>query len=533
MFKNMEDIKKVSYLDIFNYVLWIILFGLSSYLCYFLVQKDLLGINYVKFGIVLMFIIALILLGLCLFKKLKIANSILMILAICGVTFSTMQAKAFFNVYDRMNGTTIFTESELVVAVPKKSEITDINQLVDKNIAYSEIDKKNVEELTKELKKDYNIKIEPFEMVSYPEVYESMLEKKSDAIILNEVGYGLIESDHPKFKDEIRIIYKKKVKQDMKNKVAKDNAPIVDIENVNLNPNYNGEDEKENPERKKVSNEVLEKLGLLNGSSRPVRKPKGDGVYNIYISGIDTYGEISRVSRSDVNIIMTINENTNKILLTTTPRDSYVHIAGQGKNAYDKLTHAGLFGIGTSMATMENLYNIDIDNYVRMNFTSFINIIDSLGGVEIDNPVGFTTRYGENFPAGRIHLDSKRALRYVRERKSLEGGDNDRGKNQERVIAAILAKMNSKEMVSNYSEVINGIASAVQTDVPLSNVIGLAGKKLNSDSNFSVESQALKGYGTFKYKSYMMPNSKLYMSEVDLNSLSEVRDRIYAVEEGR
>ena len=168
--------------------------------------------------------------------------------------------------------------------------------------------------------------------------------------------------------------------------------------------------------------------------------------FNVYVSGIDTFGEVESVSRSDVNIIMTINKKTGKILLTTTPRDSYVSIADDGDNEYDKLTHAGLYGVESSIHTLENLYGIKLDYYARLNFTSFLRLIDLVGGVDVYNDQTFISEYGGySFEPGMVHLDADKALGFVRECYNLLEGDNNRGKNQEKVIDAIVKKMTTKD----------------------------------------------------------------------------------------
>ena len=117
-------------------------------------------------------------------------------------------------------------------------------------------------------------------------------------------------------------------------------------------------------------------------------------VFNIYVSGIDTYGPVSSVSRSDVNIIMTVNRKTKKVLLTTTPRDAYVPIADGGNNQNDKLTHAGIYGVEASIHTLENLYGIKTNYYIRLNFTSFLKLVDLLGGIDVYNDQEFTSLHG-------------------------------------------------------------------------------------------------------------------------------------------
>ncbi|MCC9732513.1 LCP family protein, partial [Streptococcus agalactiae] len=188
------------------------------------------------------------------------------------------------------------------------------------------------------------------------------------------------------------------------------------------------------------------------------------------ISGIDTFGSISTVSRSDVNIIMTVNTNTHKVLLTTTPRDAYVKIPDGGGNQYDKLTHAGLYGVETSMKTLENLYDINLDYYARINFSSFLKLIDLLGGVTVYNDQAFTSKHGNfDFPVGQVTLNSEQALGFVRERYSLQGGDNDRGRNQEKVIAAIINKLASSQSVTKLNSITSQLQTSVQTNMTIDN----------------------------------------------------------------
>ncbi len=162
--------------------------------------------------------------------------------------------------------------------------------------------------------------------------------------------------------------------------------------------------------------------------------------FNIYISGIDVAGSITKNSRSDVNIIMTVNPSTKKILLTTTPRDYYVQIPGISGEARDKLTHAGIYGVDRSMATLENIYDIDISYFARVNFTSLIMIVDALGGVNVESEYAFEAG-GYSFEKGMNHLNGEQALVFARERHSFQDGDNQRGKNQEAILKAILERI--------------------------------------------------------------------------------------------
>jgi cpsA protein len=260
---------------------------------------------------------------------------------------------------------------------------------------------------------------------------------------------------------------------------------------------------------------------------------KGDS-FNVYISGIDTYGPISSVSRSDVNIIMTVNRETKKILLTTTPRDSYVPIADGGNNQKDKLTHAGIYGVDASIHTLENLYGIDLNYYARLNFTSFLKLIDLLGGVDVYNDQDFTSRHGKfHFPVGNVHLDSEQALGFVRERYSLADGDRDRGRNQQKVIVAILQKLTSTEALKNYDGIIKGLQDSIQTNMPLETMMNLVNAQLESGGTYKINSQDLKGTGRMDLPSYAMPDSNLYMMEISDSSLESVKAAINDVMEGK
>ena len=253
-----------------------------------------------------------------------------------------------------------------------------------------------------------------------------------------------------------------------------------------------------------------------------------DSNYASNLRTIYTYGSISTVSRSDVNIIMTVNMNTHKILLTTTPRDAYVKIPGGGANQYDKLTHAGIYGVETSEQTLENLYGINIDYYARINFTSFLKLIDQLGGVTVHNDQAFKSLHGKfDFPVGDIQMNSEQALGFVRERYSLDGGDNDRGKNQEKVISAIVNKLASLHSVSNFTSIVNNLQDSVQTNMSLDTINALANTQLDSGTKFTVTSQAVTGTdSTGQLTSYAMPNSSLYMMKLDDSSVESAAQAI-------
>ena len=383
--------------------------------------------------------------------------------------------KQMIDITNRMNQTAAFSEVEMSIVVPKESDIKDVSQLTSVQ-APTKVDKNNIETLMSALKKDKKVDVKVDDVASYQEAYDNLKSGKSKAMVLSGSYASLLESVDSNYSSNLKTIYTYKIKK------------------------------KNNNSAKQVDSKV----------------------FNIYISGIDTYGSISTVSRSDVNIIMTVNMNTHKILLTTTPRDAYVKIPGGGADQYDKLTHAGIYGVETSEQTLENLYGIKIDYYARINFTSFLKLIDQLGGVTVHNDQAFTSLHGKfDFPVGDIQMNSEQALGFVRERYSLDGGDNDRGKNQEKVISAIVNKLASLKSVSNFTSIVNNLQDSVQTNMSLDTINALANTQLDSGSKFTVTSQAVTGTGsTGQLTSYAMPNSSLYMMKLDDSSVASASQAI-------
>ncbi|WP_454381566.1 LCP family glycopolymer transferase CpsA [Streptococcus sp. Marseille-Q6379] len=383
--------------------------------------------------------------------------------------------KQMIDITNRMNQTAAFSEVEMSIVVPKESDIKDVSQLTSVQ-APTKVDKNNIETLMSALKKDKKVDVKVDDVASYQEAYDNLKSGKSKAMVLSGSYASLLESVDSNYASNLKTIYTYKIK-------------------------------------KKNSNSA---------------KQVDSKVFNIYISGIDTYGSISTVSRSDVNIIMTVNMNTHKILLTTTPRDAYVKIPDGGADQYDKLTHAGIYGVETSEKTLENLYGINIDYYARINFTSFLKLIDQLGGVTVHNDQAFTSLHGKfDFPVGDIQMNSEQALGFVRERYSLDGGDNDRGKNQEKVISAIVNKLASLNSVSNFTSIVNNLQDSVQTNMSLDTINALANTQLDSGSKFTVTSQAVTGTGsTGQLTSYAMPNSSLYMMKLDDSSVASASQAI-------
>lgn len=219
--------------------------------------------------------------------------------------------------------------------------------------------------------------------------------------------------------------------------------------------------------------------------------------FHLLISGIDVKGDISQASRSDVNIIVTINPKTKKILMTTTPRDYYVEIPDVSYGMRDKLTHAGIYGEDASIRTLENLYNIDISYYVRVNFTTLIDIVDAIDGVDVWSDYDFDcfTDKKVHIDKGWNHLNGREALAFCRERYSFPDGDNQRGKDQEAVLKAIIEKVTSPALIVNASALLDSMKGSFQTDLPESKIAELINQQLSEGTDWVILRQAADSGG--------------------------------------
>ena len=257
--------------------------------------------------------------------------------------------------------------------------------------------------------------------------------------------------------------------------------------------------------------------------------------FTVYISGIDVYGDVSETSRSDVNIIAVVNPTTHQILLITTPRDYYIPIPGISDGMNDKLTHAGTYGIDVSMETLGALYETDINYYVRLNFSSLIEIVDILGGVDVYSEYAFTTGWESGYEMevqqGINHFDGKQALAFSRERHALEGGDNQRGKNQQAVITAMLKKVLSPTMLLKANSIINQVSQDVETNISQGQLNSLVKSQLKSGAKWTIQSVAASGTDGEDY-CYSVPDMPLYGLYPDEEVVNSIVELANIVEEG-
>ena len=257
--------------------------------------------------------------------------------------------------------------------------------------------------------------------------------------------------------------------------------------------------------------------------------------FTVYISGIDVFGAIETNSRSDVNILATVNPTTHQVLLVTTPRDYYVEIPDISNGQKDKLTHAGIYGVDASMKTLEQLYDTEIDFYARVNFTSLIEIVDALGGVDVESEYAFTTSYESglvmNVQQGTNHFNGKQALAFSRERLNVPGGDNQRGKDQQAVITAMIKKMVSPAILTGANGILNSVSGNVETNMSESQIQELIKNQLAETPSWTITSMAATGNGDNQY-CYSYSGAPLYVMQPDETSVESIKQAIDSVENG-
>ena len=270
--------------------------------------------------------------------------------------------------------------------------------------------------------------------------------------------------------------------------------------------------------------------GLLTGAeaNKITKEP-----FVIYLSGVDTRGELTENARSDVNILAAVNPVTKRVALVNTPRDYYVDLAGTSSK--DKLTHAGLYGVETSMETLGNLYGVNVDHYIRINFAGFISIIDALGGVDVYSDQAFTSVGSPGyydpttFVEGWNHLDGKSALAFARERHAFASGDIQRGINQMKVIDAMLNKIKSPALLMGFSKIMDAAADCFVTSFSQDQISALVRMQLSDFAEWDIESYTVTGTSSSSTKCYSAKGQKLYVMKPDDSSVSKAREMIASV----
>ena len=254
---------------------------------------------------------------------------------------------------------------------------------------------------------------------------------------------------------------------------------------------------------------------------------RGAESFLLCLSGNDTFGDVSTLSRSDVNILAAVNIRTKKMTLVATPRDFYVSFSQTG-GAKDKLTHAGIYGVEASVDALENLYGLDISYYLRMNFTGFVEVVDALGGVSVYSDREFTVENIRTYEEGYNQLTGIEALAFARERMSFPEGDYQRAKNQMEVIRAVAEKASSPALLENLSKVLDAVEGNFQTNLPRDQILALA-PALAGD--WEISSYTTSGWSDYR-ETYSMPGAELYVILPDEDSVEEAASLLKETLEG-
>lgn len=450
-----------------------IVFGIMLYVLDMIPFKYLI-IFYIVFGLLYLYLF------ITSFPK-KIKNKFKISSCVFLILFGTIFGVGIKYLNDTMDfvgviSKDLFQKEVYYVMTLENSKYKDIKDLDGKSIGiYSS---KNSTKASNELNK--KIKNISKEYKNVVELFEDLQDNKIDAVLINESTKNLLDTDLADMKLKLKEIYKVYVSIE-----KTDIVKVVDI----------------------------------------TKKP-----FNIYVAGGDAYGSIDNVTNTDVNMIITVDPINRKVLLTSIPRDYYVNLPSFGDDAYDKLTHAGYYGIEESAKAIENLLDIDINYYVKVNFSTIEGVIDAIEGVDVDSDYSFKADIYPDyftFKKGMNHLNGKQALAFARERHSFKDGDVQRVKNQQKVLTAIIKKITSSTtLVTNFSQILDSVGNSFSTNMETKSINRFIKMQLNNMRGWSIESQNLIGTDLYTKETYTYPNLQLYVMKQDKKSVDAAKEKI-------
>lgn len=372
-------------------------------------------------------------------------------------------------------------QTRVTTYVLQDSMVQSAEDLTGKNIGIlSTLDRTNTNMALEQMESEYGITPSTKEYDSLTELADGLNQNEVDAILLNEAYLDLYDetSGYETFPESLRAVLTLQIEHEV-------------------------------------------------GAEQEQSSQLSDPIINILISGSDTRSNvIDQRGRSDVNIIASVNTQTHQILLISTPRDYFVPLDVGVEDAYDKLTHAGIYGMDVLMRTLENLYGIDLDYYFRLNFVGFEQVIDALGGVDVYSAYEFD--FGDyHYQQGTNTLNGAQALAFVRNRYAFADGDRQRGKNQMAVVEGVLKKATSPSVLSNYLSILDSIQSCVDTNVPYDVISALVRQQLQDGATWSVESFSVNGSDSHS-TTYSM-NQDLYVMIPDEATVQEAKEKLAAL----
>lgn len=483
---------------IFAIVLSIVLVATAGIMVYEILKLEILPSNILLPVILVIILFSLILLLLINFCAHGLATKI--IFSFLVILISVAYGLGDYYLYSTASTLNTVTEqaakskntvSLIVMAESTKEDVQDING--SKIGVLTNINKEGTKKSLNDISKQ-NIGYSTEKFDNVPAMLQALYEGQVDAIILNEAYRSNVSEieNYGNFNNETKVIHQTVY----------------------------------------YTKEANNSLAVSDITSKP---------FTILITGNDSFGTLDEVSRSDVNMIVTINPLTSTILMTSIPRDAFVtevcddYACNYGVE--DKLTHTGIYGADTTKDTLENLLDIDINYIFRVNFSSMIDIVDALGGIDIDVAEGmavsrfYSDSTLEGVHEGQNHLNGKRALAYSRERKAYLDGDVQRARNQQQVLQAMFKKASSPEVITKYSNILKAVGKAFDTNMTTKEITSFIKYQLQASPSWKFEQYVLKGENTLK----VSPELGMEVSAVELYaySIQTASEKIDAVLDGK
>ncbi len=428
------------------------------------------------------------------FTKSHILGKLISVMLSCLILFTYLFAAKFDSVLDKLGAANV--EIDIVdVCVLSNDKAQNLNDAANYKFAInSTASNANINTSIESISSETGKTIKPTEYTNWSNLVNALYDNKNvQAIVINHSMMSIISQEFPDFEDNIKIIktyeYKEKVE--------------LDASNVNVK-----------------------------------RDP-----FIIYVSGISSDdGEDTKLASkalSDVNILAVINPETKQVLLVTTPRDSYIKISNSsGVTGYDKLAHAGSYGVDKSIEALENLYGINIDYYVKINFAGSQAVIDALGGITIESEIEFTNGWeaapvSYHFVQGANECDGEKAIAFARERKAFAAGDFQRGRNQTAVIKGIIQKATSPAILTRYSAVMDTVSDMFLTNIPSSAISDLVKLQLSNSTPWNIQTYSISGK-TDEYRHLEVSNvygaSIVLPYEEDISTATKLMNKVIAGE---
>lgn len=470
-----------------------------------IIKLNLLPAKLIVLVSLVMIILCLIILLILHFKAKKFLPRILAgFIALCmcmGLAYGNYFIFKTDNTFDVVTSLADSKATTTSIVVLKSSSIKKEKDLKGKKIGtILDMDKKPTKRMLDDLNKD-NIKYTTKDYSNLDELMEAFYSGEVDAICLNEKYRDILHETQAYFTFQ------------------------TDTRIVHQNVHYTKVEKNDNP-------------------SDPVNDISKDA-FTILVSGNDSYGTLQDSNtRSDANLLLTVNPKTGTILMTSIPRDYYVELVCPDddpelacpEGSYDKLTHSGLMGVKSTEETIEKVLGIKINYNVRINFSSVVNLVDALDGIDLDIKKGeevdiFYVNSQPGLSVGKHHVDGETALAFARERHAYLDGDNQRVRNQQKVFKAIFKRIISPKMITNYGKFMDAIAVAFDTNLSGDEISKFVKYELDNMPNWKIESYAIVAEPDYQF----CYQSQSYASVVAQNDvMNEIaKKKIQAVLKGK